>query len=358
MIKLIRAAFDKTYEVMKVNKTLQVLKEPIDAVDTLLFGTHEVTIGAPHIRDYIDNKRYMIAVVLTIAPSAIASVYFYGWRALALIVTSYIAGLLTETVFSVLRKEVISEGAFATCLIYPLILPPTIPIWMAALGIVFGLVFGKEVFGGTGKNVFNPAMVGRIFLTITFPATMTTQWQDPVKGFFGGFTTYTVDAVTTASPLINFKGSGEITPYWNLFFGNVSGSLGETCKLVIIIGGIILMLTKVANWRLPVSYIASTALFALIMSQISPETFAPPVFQILAGGLLFGAMFMATDPVSAPFTNGGKWTYGIMLGILTVLIRGLTGFVEGVMFAIIFMNIFAPLIDRVALSIHYKGIKP
>lgn len=358
MIKLLRAVLDKTYEAMKVNKTLQVLKEPIDAIDTLLFGTPEVTIGAPHIRDYIDNKRYMIAVVLAIIPSAIAAIYFYGWRALALIATSYIAGLLTETVFSVVRKEVLSEGAFVTCMIYPLILPPTIPIWMAAVGIVFGIVFGKEVFGGTGKNVFNPAMVGRIFLTVTFPSTMTTQWQEPIKGFFGGFTTYTVDAVTTASPLINFKGSGVTTPFWNLFFGNVSGSLGETCKLVIIIGGIILILTKVANWRLPVSYIGCTGLFSLIMWLISPETFAPPIFQIFTGGLLFGAMFMATDPVSAPYTNGGRWAYGIMLGILTVLIRGLTGFVEGVMFAIIFMNIFVPLIDRVALSIHYKGIKP
>jgi RnfABCDGE-type electron transport complex D subunit len=358
MIRLLRAVFDKTYEAMNGNKTLQVFKEPIDAIDTFLFGTREVTIGAPHVRDFIDNKRYMMAVVLAILPAAMASVYFYGWRALALIATSYIAGLLAEMVFSVVRKEVLSEGAFVTCLIYPLILPPTIPIWMAALGIVFGIVFGKEVFGGTGKNVFNPAMVGRIFLTVTFPSTMTTQWQEPIKGFFGGLTTYSVDAVTTASPLINFKGSGEITPYWNLLIGNVSGSLGETCKIVIIIGGVLLMLTKVANWRLPVSYIGSTALFALIMSLISPETFAPPIFQVLAGGLLFGAMFMATDPVSAPYTNGGKWTYGIMLGILTVLIRGLTGFVEGVMFAIIFMNIFAPLIDRVALSIHYKGIKP
>lgn len=358
MIRLLRAALDKTYDTMKVNHTLQALKHPIDAIDTFLFGTPQVTIGAPHIRDYIDNKRYMVIVMLTIIPSAIAAVYFYGWRALALIATSYIAGLLAEAVFSVLRNEVLSEGAFVSCLIYPLILPPTIPIWMAALGIVFGLVFGKEVFGGTGKNVFNPAMVGRIFLTVTFPATITTAWQEPVKGFFGGFTVYSVDAVTSASPLINFKASGVMTSYWNLFFGNVSGSLGETCKLVIILGGVILMLTKVANWRLPISYIASTALFSFIMSLILPKSFAPPIFQILSGGLLFGAMFMATDPVSAPYTNGGKWAYGIMLGIITVLIRGLTGFVEGVMFAIIFMNTFAPLIDRVALSIHYKGIKP
>ncbi|HHT9126123.1 MAG TPA: RnfABCDGE type electron transport complex subunit D [Candidatus Brocadiia bacterium] len=358
MIQLLRAMLDKTYETMKVSKPLQVLKQPIDAVDTFLFGTSQVTIAAPHIRDYIDNKRYMITVVLTIVPSAIAAIYFYGWRALAIIATSYIAGILAETVFSVIRKEVLSEGAFVSCIIYPLILPPTIPIWMAAVGIVFGLVFGKEVFGGTGKNIFNPAMVGRIFLTVTFPSTMTTTWQEPVKGFFGGFTAYSVDAVTSASPLINFRGSGEIPSYWNLFFGNISGSLGETCKLVIIIGGVILMLTKVANWRLPISYIVSAALFSFIMSLLMPKSFAPPLFQILSGGLLFGAMFMATDPVSAPFTNGGKWAYGIMLGIITVLIRGLTGFVEGVMFAIIFMNIFAPLIDRIALSIHYKGIKP
>lgn len=353
---------DKIGLAIEKSSMSRFLKPTYDAADSFFFSRPAVTDGYPHTRDYIDIKRYFITVVIALMPCTLASIYFFGWRSFAIIITSYIFGLTTEMVFAIVRKEEITEGAFVTCMIYPLILPPTIPLWMVALGIVFGIVFGKEVFGGTGKNIFNPAMVGRIFVAVTFPSTMTTQWYEPIKAAAGGFplngfVSYTVDAVTSATPLITYYGTGEMASYKALFFGNVAGSLGETSKLLIIIGGVFLMVTRVGNWRIPFSYLASAAIFAYIINMIRPGVFAPPLFQILTGGLLFGAVYMATDPVSATFTNLGKWIYGIMLGILTILIRELTGYVEGVMFAIIFMNVFAPLIDQIVISLRFKKVK-
>ena len=355
MITLLRLLLDSIRNAIEKNKMSGLLKPSFNAADSFFFGTPAVADRFPHTRDYIDIKRYFITVVAALMPCTVASVYFFGWRALAIICTSYVFGLLTEMVFAIARKEEITEGAFVTCMIFPLILPPTIPLWMVALGIIFGLVFGKEVFGGTGKNVFNPAMVGRIFLAVTFPSAMTTNWYEPINKAVGGFTSYTVDAVTSATPLITYYGSGELAGYKDLFFGNVSGSLGETSKLLIILGGIFLVVTKVANWRIPFSYLSSVGAFTFIMHCFWPGAFAPPVFHLLSGGLLFGAVYMATDPVSAAFTSTGKWIYGILLGVLTVLIRELTGYVEGVMFAIIFMNIFAPLIDQIIVSLRFKG---
>ena len=357
MITILREILTKTGTAIEKSSFRTLLKPPFDAADSLFFGKPDVSSGFPHSRDHIDIKRFFITVVLALFPCTVASIYFFGWRALAVIATSYIFGLTAEMVFAVIRKEEITEGAFVTCMIFPLILPPTIPLWMVALGIVFGIVFGKEVFGGTGKNIFNPAMVGRIFIAVTFPSTMTSSWLDPIGGAVGGFTSYTVDAITSATPLIKYYGTGELTGYKELFFGNVAGSLGETSKLLIIVSGVFLMATRVGNWRIPSAYIGTVALFSFVMNLISPGMFAPPLFQLLTGGLLFGAVFMATDPVSAAFTGSGKWIYGIFLGILTVLIRELTGYVEGVMFAIIFMNIFAPLIDEIVILLRYRKIK-
>ncbi len=357
MIAILRKILTKTGTTIEKSPFKKLLKPGFDAADSLFFGRPDVTSGFPHSRDYIDIKRFFITVVIALFPCSVASIYFFGWRALAVIATSYVFGLAAEMVFAIVRKEEVTEGAFVTCMIFPLILPPTIPLWMVALGIVFGIVFGKEVFGGTGKNIFNPAMVGRIFIAVTFPSTMTTQWLDPIEGAIGGFASYTVDAVTSATPLIKYYGTGEMAGYKELFFGNVSGSLGETSKLLIIISGIFLMATRVGNWRIPTAYLGSVVIFSFIMNLFSPGMFAPPLFQLLTGGLLFGAIFMATDPVSAAITDTGKGVYGILLGILTVLIRELTGYVEGVMFAIIFMNIFAPLIDEIVILLRYKKIK-
>lgn len=344
MIKLLRKSIDFAYKVLEKNRILAPFKPLLDALNSFFFGTNEVTIGAPHLRDSIDLKRYMITVLIAVLPCVAAGVYFYGPRVIALIMISYIFGGICEVFFSVIRKTEINEGFLITGIIYPLILPPTIPFWMAAVGIVVGVVFGKEVFGGTGKNIFNPAMVGRLFIAITFPVEMTTKWKIPF-----------VDTITSATPLINFKGTGEVASNLNLLMGNIPGSVGETCKIAIILGGIFLVITKVANWRIPISYLGTVVLMSLAFNRIWPQSFAPPLFQLLSGGLLFAAMFMATDPVTSPFTQGGRWIFGISLGALTLCIRGFSGYVEGVMFAIIFMNIFAPLLDQLVMAVRYRN---
>lgn len=219
------------------------------------------------------------------------------------------------------------------------------PLWVVAVGIVFGTFFGKEVFGGTGRNIFNPALVGRIFITIAFPEIMTTSWKIPL-----------MDAITSATPLTLYKTGHVIAPYRDLLMGNAAGSLGETFRLGIIIGGIFLMWTKISNWRIPVSYLGSVLVFSIIGNMLVPLKIAPFLFQILSGGLLFGAMFMATDPVTSPFTREGKYVFGILCGFFTILIRSFSGYVEGVMFSILFMNAFSPLIDQIVLKIKYKPL--
>lgn len=350
MTKIVRKILDATHNALKDRFGWRLFKSAFDAIDSFLFGMPDVTTQAPHIRDYMNLKRYMITVIIAVSPAVLASIYYFGWRSVVIIITSYVFGVGTEWIFSAVRKEGINEGAFVTCIIYPMILPPTVPLWVVAVGIVFGTVFGKEVFGGTGKNLFNPALVGRIFIAIAFPSIMASRWKEPMGGIFGGFTVYFVDGITYATPLTNFKGNAELESYWKLFIGNVPGCLGETSKLLILLGGLFLMFTKVSNWRIPFTYLGSVAILSLILNPIFPDKFAPPLFQLLSGGLMFGAMFMATDPVTSTMTITGKWIYGLLLGVLTLIIRGLSGYAEGVMFSILLMNIFAPLIDNAVLS--------
>lgn len=338
-MKPIRILLDKLYDI----RALSVFKPVLDAADEFFYGTDKITVNAPHIVDSIDIKRYMSVVIIALVPAAAASVYFFGLRSLMLIAVSYTFGGMVEVGFALIRKKVINEGFLVTGLIYPLLLPPTVPLWVAAVGIVFGVFFGKEVFGGTGKNIFNPALVGRLFITIAFPAIMTASWIHPVT-----------DAVTSATPLVMFKTSGMLTPVAALLLGGMPGSMGEIFRIGIIFGGIFLIFTRVGNWRVPVSYLGSVFVLSALGSHFLPETIAPPVFQIFAGGLLFGAFFMATDPVTSPFTRNGKYIFGVGCGILTVLIRGFSGFVEGVMFSIILMNALAPLIDHIVMKFKYK----
>ena len=354
MKKIIKNSFQLAYTIIEKNKALAVFRTAVDALDSFFLRKPERIATAPYARDAIDLKRYMIMVVFAMIPATIAAIYFYGWRIVPVIAVSYIFGVGTEWIFAYFRKEEIQEGAFVTCLIYPLILPPTIPFWMVAVGIVFATVFAKGAFGGTGRNIFNVAMIGRLFLAIAFPAVMTTKWVEPFSSGLGGFTQWSVDSITSATPLINYKAAHVLAPHIDLFRGTVAGSFGETSTLLIILGGIFLLFTRVANWRLTFGYIGSVALFSGISSIIWPETFAPPLFQLLSGGLMFAAVYMITDPVTSPFTKSGKWIYAIIAGIITVIIRNLSGYVEGVMFAIIFMNTFAPLIDHLIVSAKFK----
>ncbi len=341
-MKIVRLLIDKLYEIPALNKA----KPMLDAMDAALFGTDETTQGTPHIVDSIDTKRYMSCAIAALVPATLASIYFYGLRAILIIAVSYTAGFFVEFIFAVVRKHKIHEGFLVTGLIFPLILPPTTPLWVVAVGVMFGVLFGKEMFGGTGRNIFNPALVGRLFITIAFPAIMTTSWQMP-------FT----DATTSATPLAVYKTTAVMASIPDLLIGHTAGSMGETCRIAIIIGGLFLIFTKASNWRVPVSYIGSVFVFAAIGNHFLPGRIAPPVFQLFTGGLMFGAFFMATDPVTSPFTGAGKYSFGILCGMLTVLIRSFSGYVEGVMFSIVFMNGLAPLIDHVVLALKYRPVK-
>lgn len=341
--------FDKKFEDSK-------LRPVWDTMSTFFFSSRTVNpLSGPHIRDNTDLKRYMSIVMAAVAPTVVASVYFFGWRGLALVVLSYIVGIIIELGFAIANKEEVTEGMFVTCILYPMILPPTIPFWMAAVGLTVGIILGKEVFGGTGKNIFNPAIVGRVFLTVTFPVQMASMWVTPFDGPFGGFVHWSKcgDAVSAASPLIDFK-NGEPSQIFDMLLGTTSGSLGETSAVIIIIFGTLLVMTRVANWRLPLSTIVSAMLLAAVMHIANSDTFASPLYHLVGGGFLFGAFFMVTDPVSSPFTKVGKWIYGTLIGIITIVIRNLSGFPEGMMFAILLMNMFAAVIDDAVLSVKFR----
>ncbi len=332
-----------------------VLKPVYDATDSFFFGPDTETGFGPHVRDPLDVKRFMSMVIVGLVPCVGVALYLFGLRVLALIVVSYTVGGIVEVFFAVVRKEEINEGFLVTGLIYPLILPPGLPLWMAGVGIAFGVLVGKELFGGTGRNVFNPALVGRCFLALAYPAAMSGNWIKPGGGPLGRLFQYvdsgTTDALASATPLILAK-QGQFASLSGLVTGHVPGCVGETSALAVIAGGVFLILVGVANWRTVVSMLGAFLLAGGMLHAAYPQQFAPPVWGLFAGGLLFGAFFMATDPVSSPTTDSGKWGYGALIGLATVLIRNLTGYVEGVMFAILLGNICAPLLDEAA--VHFR----
>jgi len=330
-----------------------LLKPLFDAGDALFFSPLERTATAPHVRDALDVKRVMSLVIIALIPCILASVYFFGLRMLAMIVVSYAAGLAVEVTFAIVRKEGINEGFFVTGMLFPLILPPALPLWMVAVGCAFGVLIGKELFGGTGRNLFNPALVGRIFLALAYPRAMSGAWVEPGSGLLGRATEFSVDAVSAATPLVAAK-AGEWASSWQLFFGSVSGSAGETSALAVILGGLLLLYVGVASWRTVVSMLGT---FAIMTAFLHGGNAAVVLSHMLAGGLLFGAFFMATDPVSSPMSNGGKWAYGLIIGVAIALIRNLTGYVEGVMFAILLGNIFAPVLDEIFIAAQLRKLR-
>ncbi len=351
--------FDRTRPWFEEGGRLGRLRPVFNATESFFFSPLEPTTTYPHARDAMDLKRYMSIVIVALFPCLVVSVYFFGLRVLAMMAVSYACGGAVEAAFAIIRKEPISEGFLVTGLLFPLILPPATPFWAVGLGVAFGVLVGKEVFGGTGHNLFNPALVGRCFLALAYPATMTVGWITPGTGLAGNALRYlhgaSVDAVSAATPLVLAK-QGTFVSLSSLFWGNVSGSAGETSALAILLGGVFLLLVRVGNWRTPVSILSSFLLGGLALRTLSPEHFGPVGFHLLAGGLLFGAFFMATDPVTSPISNPGKWVYGVVIGLSALLIRNLTGYVEGVMFAILLGNISAPLIDQVVFQVHIRRL--
>ncbi|MBT4818698.1 MAG: RnfABCDGE type electron transport complex subunit D, partial [Lentisphaerae bacterium] len=228
------------------------------------------------------------------------------------------------------------------------------------VGSAFGVLVGKELFGGTGRNLFNPAMVGRCFLALSYPAAMSSGWIRPGCDPAGRLTQYVdascVDALSSATPLGAAK-HGELAPWLDVVAGAVPGCAGETSAVAVTLGGAFLLLVGISNWRTVVATLGSFAALNTVLHLSLPGSFGPTLWQLVAGGFLFGAFFMATDPVTAPTTNLGKWVYGTLIGSLTVLIRGLTGYVEGVMFAILLGNTCAPLIDDVAIRLRLRRLR-
>ncbi len=344
----------------KTNKILEYrfIKPVAGSLKTFFFGESEHALFAPFIKDNIDLKRYMVFVLLALIPSIIAGIYFYGWRIAAVIAVSYVFGVGTEAVCAGIRRQnEIHEGAFVTCMLYALILPPTVPLWIAAAGILFGTIFGKEIFGGTGKNIFNPAMSGRIFVAFAFPSDISGGWIGRAHDATGGFAVWVSDAVTGATPLMDFKSSHILASFKDVFLGYIPGCIGETCKPLIILGGIFLIITKIADWRTPLSFLLAIIAGFAVLHTADTARFAPVWFHLCTGGILFASMFMITDPVTSPLTSAGKWVFGFLCGIITVLIRSFTGYTEGVMFALIIMNVFAPLIDQAVFSYKFREAK-
>ena len=339
---------------------LKVMKPLYEAIENFCFAPAQGVYVAPHGRDALDVKRYMSMVIIALLPATAAAFYFYGWRLIPMIIVSYCAGGAVEVAFACIRKEPIQEGFLVTGLIFPLILPPTLPLWMVAVGVMFGVFIGKELFGGTGRNVFNPAIVGRVFLSLAYGKQMSMSWAEPGDGLLGNMLNYVspadVDGITTATPLSVAKSGADLS-LMDMFVGNISGSLGETSTLMIIIGGVFLILTKVANWRTVVAVLSAAAVMAGALNAYNPEKYLDVLPSLCAGGFMFGAFYMATDPVSGPITNSGKWAYGILIGVVTILIRNFAGYPEGVMFAILLGNIAAPIFDQVVFNLRFRRLQ-
>jgi len=313
---------------------------------------------SPHIKSEETTSRIMWTVTVSLLPAAIMGVYFFGPRALFALALSIVSAVLSEYLFqkALNRKVTITDGsAFLTGLLLGMNLPASVPFYIPIIGSFVAVIITKQIFGGLGFNVFNPALIGRAFLLISFPKLMTI-WNEPVSSFVQ------LDAKTTATPLGILKEEGimrlmevfgdKISLYQHLLAGNRAGSLGETSAIALLIGGLFLLFKRYISWHIPVSFLASAAAVAWVFGGKSPETgklllfTGDPVIHLISGGMMLGAWFMATDYVTCPSVKKGQILFGVGCGLLTMLIRLKGGYPEGVMFAILIMNCFAPLIDR------------
>jgi len=285
-------------------------------------------------------------VIIALIPSIFAALYFFKEKALVLLLVSVVSCVgfeaLIQTVLK--RKVTIYDGsAVVTGILLAMVMPPALPVWACVLGCFVAIAVAKQLFGGLGVNIFNPTLLSRAFLMAAFPVFMT-RWTTP----------FTLDAVTSATPLGLVKfGHNLSIDYPNLFIGNVSGSLGETSALALIIGGIYLLFRKVIDWRVPLAYVSVVFIVSFISNMVMPDVYAGPLFHILSGGLLLGCIFMATDPVTSPITKKGRWIFGAGAGLITMVIRLWGGLPEGVMYSILLMNALTPILNRTTRARRY-----
>ncbi len=378
----LKKLFESTEKHFSGSGKFKALAPLFEAVKTVFFLPSPRTRHRPFVRDSLDLKRFMTFVLISLLPVLFFGIYNTGLQAglaggkaytvsqafltgltyvLPILIVTYAVGLFWEILFASIRGHQISEGFLVTGLLFPLTLPPTIPLWQVALGISFGVVVGKELFGGTGRNVLNPALTGRAFLFFSYPLTMSgdvwTAGKTAVDGVSGA-TALAVLAPEGQSITAALADSGFTLS--NLFFGFVPGSIGETSALCCLLGAAFLLLTRVANFRVIIGGIAGLILTSLVFYFIPGDggswMKAGPLYHLCAGGFLFGITFMATDPVSGPGTNPARWIFGFLIGFLTVTIRiANPAFVEGAMLSILFMNVFAPLLDHLVMK--YKASK-
>jgi Na+-transporting NADH:ubiquinone oxidoreductase subunit B len=365
-----------------------------EVFDTFLYTPASVTHNTAHVRDGVDLKRIMITVWLAAFPAMFYGMYNLGFQAntvmalgsgavndwhaplisllagndptnlwdcfwfgavyfLPIYITTFLVGITWEVIFAIRRGHEINEGFFVTSILFALICPPDIPLWQVAMGISFGVVIGKEVFGGTGKNFLNPALAGRAFLFFAYPAQLS---GDAVWTAVDGYSGATALSIVASEGMTALQSS---LSWWDAFYGNMPGSIGETSTLAILLGGVVLLYTRIASWRIMagvlLGMIALSTLLNMAGSDSNPAFAMPWYWHLVLGGFAFGMVFMATDPVSASMTDTGKWWFGGLIGVMVVLIRVVNpAFPEGMMLAILFANLFAPLIDHFVVQANIK----
>ncbi len=394
-MKLVRDVFEWTKPHVAPGARFEKLFPFWEGMESFFFTPPGTTTTGPHIRDKIDLKRMMLLVAMALAPCILMALYNTGYQAhlvveqggalldnwqtavftatglqpdsssilscivhgalyfFPVLIVTLIAGGTAEVVFSVIRGHVISEGFFVTGTLIPLIMPPTVPLWMVALGTIFGVVIGKEIFGGTGMNFLNPALTARAFLFFAYPAQLSGEvWVAATRP----------DGQSGATWLASFaEGSGHLEgfTFMDAFIGRIPGSMGETSVLAVLIGAALLLVTRVAAWQTMLGVLVGTLITAqglnMLDASTNPMLAMPPLYHLVLGGWAFGAVFMATDPVSSAFTRTGKLWYGFGIGLLCVLIRTVNpAYPEGMMLAILFMNMFAPLIDHAVVNANIR----
>ncbi len=388
----LRKLVDKIKPSFSPGGKFEKLHSTFDAFETFLFVPNTTSKSGTHIHDAVDSKRTMIVVVIALLPALLFGMYnvgyqhylaigqaavgflpmfWYGFLAvLPIIVVSYGVGLSIEFAGAQIRKEEVQEGFLVTGMLIPLIVPVDTPLWMIALATAFAVIFAKEVFGGTGMNIFNVALVTRAFLFFAYPQSMSGNqvWVRTKETFgLGGGTV--VDGFSGATPLGQIGTStlpqaqivdtmGNPYSLMDTIIGLMPGSIGETSIIAIAIGAVILLITGIASWKVMFSVFAGGALMSLVFQHFGPDTAVanlPWMYHLTLGGFAFGAVFMATDPVTSARTETGKWIFGFLIGALAIIIRVLNpGYAEGMMLAILFMNIFAPLIDFYVVDANVK----
>ncbi len=384
-MNFLRKIFAESGKLVEKGKPLSWAYPVWEAADTIFFSTNKQTSNGPHIRDNMDIKRTMFFVVIALIPCYIFGAYNIGYLnslaldiersliantifgltyVLPILIITFIAGAICELTFAIIRKHEVNEGFLVSCALIPLTMPPDVPLWQVFMGTSFGIIIGKEIFGGVGTNVFNPALTARAFMYFAFPTKISGDkvWAVGPDGYSGA-TALAIPAnpaeYDTASNLFAASTQFDFS-LMNMFWGLIPGSIGETNKLFILGGALFLIYCGIASWRIIMSSVIGlvfTAFLFNLLAGFSSNAMLTitPLQHLLIGSFLFGTVFMATEPVTSSHTNTGRWIYGFLIGVLTVIIRSINpAYPEGVMLAILIMNMFAPLIDYYVIQANIK----